>query len=112
VGDSWKIKITNETAFKWIDQFGSAGMNAQSQTGYGKVERWDNSWLSGNRNYIWDNIRINDMGDNDGRRLFTWHWDGHGAYHGWSAGHNIGQSGGFLNGNEGHALQFVQLWAR
>ena len=112
IGDSWKIKITNETSFKWINQFGSTGMNAQSQTGYGEVERWDGTWLSGSRTYSWNNMRINDMGDNDGRRLFTWHWDGHGDYHGWSAGHNIGQSGGFLNGGEGHALQFVQLWAR
>ena len=110
VGDSWKIKITNETAFKWIAQFGDTGMNAQASTGYGQVQRWDNSWLSGSQTYSWDNIRLNDMGDNDSRRMFNWHWDGHGNYHGWSAGNS--ENRGFMNGGENHPLQFVQLWAR
>ena len=110
VGDSWKIKITNETKFKWIAQFGDTGMNAQASTGYGQVQRWDNSWLSGSQTYSWDNIRLNDMGDNDSRRMFNWHWDGHGNYHGWSAGNS--ENRGFMNGGENHPLQFVQLWAR
>ena len=112
VGDSWKIKITNESQFKWVNQFGATGMNQQPHTGYGAVERWDSLWMAGSRTYSWDNIRLLDMGENDARRYFTWHWDGHGAYHGWSAGANAGTGYGFMNGGEGHAIQFVQLWAR
>jgi hypothetical protein len=112
VGDSWKIKITNETQFKWMGQFGDTGMNAQSNTGYGQVQRWGDTWLSGSNTYSWDNMRVNDMGDNDGRRMFNWHWDGHGDYHGWSAGAGTGAGYGFMNGGEQHPLQFVQLWAR
>jgi hypothetical protein len=42
--------------------------------------------------------------------MFNWHWDGHGNYHGWSAGNS--ENRGFMNGGENHPLQFVQLWAR
>ncbi len=110
VGDSWKIKITNQTQFKWIRQFGDATVNTQASTGTGIVQRWDALWLGGNRNYDWVDVRVNDLGENDARRLFTWHWDGHGDYHGWSAGSS--ENRGFMNGSEAHPIQFVQLWAR
>ena len=114
VGDSWKIKITNESQFKWVNQFGATGTDQQPHTGYGQVERRESLWLSGSRTQIWDNIQVLDMysAGNDGTRLFTWHWGSHGEYHGWSAGAGAGNGYGFMNGGEGHAIQFVQLWAR
>jgi hypothetical protein len=114
VGDSWKIKITNESQFKWVNQFGATGTDQQPHTGYGQVERRESLWLSGSRTQIWDNIQVLDMysAGNDGTRLFTWHWSSHGDYHGWSAGAGAGNGYGFMNGGEGHAIQFVQLWAR
>lgn len=117
VGDSWKIKVTNDSMFKWINQFGSAQTDQYgANTGYGDLQRWSSDWLSGTQTFDFTNVRFNDTCDiacyNDERRLFSWHWSGHDVYHGWSAGASMGIGNGFMNGGEGHAIQFVQLWAR
>ena len=111
IGDSFSLKVETDTQFKWIDQFGSTGQNRFPQMANGTLKRYSGSWLGGsltNSGYV----RLLDNFDNDARRLFTWQWDGHQGNHGWSAGQNIGAGQGFLAGNENHAIQFVQLWAR
>ena len=55
---------------------------------------------------MWDEY----FGCNCETRTFTWQWGGHGSYHGWSAGWSISQ--GFMNGGEGHAIQFAQVWVK
>lgn len=111
VGDSFSLKVETDTQFKWIDQFGSTGQNRFPQMANGTLKRFSGTWLGGSltNNAL---VRLFDNFENDARRLFTWQWDGHQGNHGWSAGQNIGAGQGFVAGNEGHALQFVQLWAR
>jgi hypothetical protein len=115
VGDSFQIKVTGPTPiatvpFTWIDQFGSSATDSRLPTGTGTITRYPSIWLSGVAG-----ATQNAFGDyfpsDDGQRLFTWHWDGHGLNHGWSAGG--GETRGLLNSsNEGWAIQFVQLWIR
>ena len=114
VGDSFQIKVTGPTPnvtvpFTWIDQFGST-VDSRQPTGTGTITRYPSIWLSGVAG-----ATKNTFGDyfpsDDGQRLFTWHWDGHGLNHGWSAG--AGETRGLLNSsNHGWAIQFVQLWVR
>lgn len=112
IGDSFTIKVDTSTQFKWIDQFGATGAGDRRPTvANGYLKRYSGTWLSGsvtNDSYT----HLLDNFDNDARRLFTWQWGSHGGYHGWSAGQSIGAGKGFMAGNEGHAIQFVQLWAR
>ena len=112
IGDSYYHKITNQTAFAWINQFGSTGVDSQTASGTGVNRRYAGTWLSGGQTSTdASGFNDNDFGSGNGTaRLFTWHWSGHGAYHGWSTGSS--DSRGFLNASEGHALQFVHLWAR
>lgn len=112
VGDSFYFKVTNEVNFKWVAQFGRADLNNQTVSGTGVNKRYYSTWHTGGQygsqsSSFVDNY--NSLG-NGTPRLFTWHWDGHGVYHGWSSGD--GENRGFQNGTESHAIQFVQLWAR
>ena len=108
VGDSFKIKVTSSTRFTWISQFGAA---TGAPNGSGSITRYLNEWMTGatlgpsttfSDNY-WNSCNCTS-------RLFTWQWDGHGSYHGWSSGQS--EFRGFQNTNEGHAIQFTQLWLR
>ncbi len=113
IGDSFYHKITNQAQFAWVNQFGSATpVDGPSHTGSGVNRRYAGTWLSGGQTAgDVSGFTDNDFNSNNGTaRLFTWHWSGHGAFHGWSSGSSEGR--GFQNGNEGHAIQFVQLWAR
>ena len=112
IGDSFTIKVDNATQFKWVDQFGATGTGDRRPTvANGYLKRYSGTWTTGsltNSTYA----QLLDNFDNDARRLFTWQWGSHGGNHGWSAGQSIGAGKGFMAGNEGHAIQFVQLWAR
>lgn len=112
IGDSFYHKITNQSTFAWINQFGSTPVDTQPASGSGVNMRFPGIWLSGARTSTpVTSFSDNDFGSGNGTaRLFTWHWSGHGAFHGWSSGSS--ESRGFQNGTEGHAIQFVQLWAR
>jgi hypothetical protein len=112
IGDSFYHKVTNQSRFAWVNQFGSTPTDQQPATGTGVNRRYAGIWLSGGQTAgDATNFIDNDFGSNNGTaRLFTWHWSGHGAFHGWSSGSTEGR--GFQNSNETHAIQFVQLWAR
>jgi hypothetical protein len=112
VGDSYYHKITNQAQFSWVNQFGSTPNDQQIASGTGVIRRFGSIWLGGSQISGDASVfRDNDFGSNNGTgRLFTWHWTGHGALHGWSSGSS--EFRGQMSGNEGHALQFVQLWAR
>ena len=111
LGDSFSLKVDTATQFKWIDQFGSTISERRPAMTNGYLKRYSGTWWTGsltNSNYT----KLDDNFDNNERRLFTWQWNGHSGYHGWSAGQTVGAGKGFMAGNEGHAIQFVQLWAR
>jgi hypothetical protein len=112
IGDSFYHKITNQSAFAWVDQFGSTPTDGGTNAGTGVNRRYPNIWLGGTQTSTdVSGFRDNDFGSGNGTaRLFTWHWSGHGAFHGWSSGST--ETRGFQNGSEAHAIQFVQLWAR
>jgi hypothetical protein len=112
IGDSYYHKVTNQAQFNWVNQFGSTPTDQQPATGTGVNRRYAGIWLTGGQTAgDASNFIDNDFGSNNGTaRLFTWHWSGHGALHGWSSGST--EFRGQQNGSEGHALQFVQLWAR
>lgn len=112
IGDSFYHKITNQAQFSWVNQFGSTPTDQQPASGTGVNRRYAGTWLSGGQTSSdVSGFKDNDFGSNNGTaRLFTWHWSGHGSLHGWSSGSTEGR--GQQNGSEGHALQFVQLWAR
>jgi len=112
IGDSFYFKVTNESTFKWIAQFGRADDNQTTYTGSGVNRRYNSTWLTGGQ-YGSTSSTFSDNyygGNNSTNRLFTWHWTGHNVYHGWSSGQS--ENRGFVYSNEGHAIQFVQLWAR
>jgi hypothetical protein len=112
VGDSYYHKITNQAQFSWVNQFGSTPTDSQPASGTGINRRFGSIWLGGAQiSGDASNFIDNDFGSgNSTGRLFTWHWSGHGALHGWSSGSS--EFRGQQAGSEGHALQFVQLWAR
>jgi hypothetical protein len=113
VGDSFYLKVTNSNTFTWINQFGRAavGDSNTASTGTGTITRYSGSWLGGTNSGSSSTFIDNDFGSNNGSgRIFTWHWGSHGVFHGWSSGST--ELRGFQNTNEGHAIQFVQLWAR
>ena len=112
IGDSFYHKVTNQAQFAWVNQFGSTPTDQQPATGTGVNRRYAGTWLSGGQTSgDASNFIDNDFASSNGTaRLFTWHWSGHGPWHGWSSGST--ENRGLQNGSEGHALQFVQLWAR
>lgn len=114
IGDSATIKVTNETNFKWVNQIGTTPTDSGTNTGTGNMTAYTSIWGGGSTRsgaITGASFRDNDFGSsNSTGRWFTWHWSGHGVYHGWSSGN--GETRGFQNGSESHAIQFVQLWAR
>mgnify|MGYP005692360113 CR=1 FL=1 len=85
IGDSFKFKVTNETEFEWVSQFGST---TGSMSGTGINQRYNSIWHAGGasgsqQSTFSDNHSIHGNGTS---RLFTWYWSGHGNYHGWSSG--------------------------
>jgi hypothetical protein len=112
IGDSATIKVTNEANFKWVNQFGTTPTDAGTDTGSGSMTAYTSTWAGGSaRAAAVSGFRDNDFGSGNGTgRWFMWHWSGHGSLHGWSSG--SAETRGQQNGSEGHALQFVQLWAR
>lgn len=113
IGDSLYHKITNQSQFAWINQFGSRTTdNSSAATGTGTNSRYNSIWHGGGQ-YGSSESTFNDNyygGPNSTNRSFTWKWGGHGGFHGWSSGN--GETRGFQNSSESHAIQFVQLWAR
>jgi hypothetical protein len=112
IGDSATIKVTNEANFKWVNQFGTTPTDSGTDTGSGSMTAYTGIWAGGSaRAAAVSGFRDNDFGSGNGTgRWFMWHWSGHGSLHGWSSGSS--EFRGQQNGSEGHALQFVQLWAR
>ncbi|MEY3267189.1 MAG: hypothetical protein RJA15_1635, partial [Actinomycetota bacterium] len=108
IGDSFKLKVTSSTRFAWVNQFGSAG---GYPSGSGEIARYSTQWMTGTSDgTVTGGLGDNGFGCNCTNRLFTWQWGGHGLYHGWSSG--VGETRGFVESNEQHAIQFVQLWLR
>lgn len=112
VGDSFYHQITNQSSFTWVNQFGSTPVDTQPSTASGTNIRYNGLWLGAGQygstaSGFMDNYY---GGGNDSNRLFTWHWSGHGAYHGWSSGST--EFRGFQSGTEGHALQHVHVWIK
>lgn len=113
LGDSLYFKVTNNTQFKWVNQFGrSTPTDNSGAEGTGTNKRYNGSWHSAGQYGNTESTFADNYygGPNSTNRSFTWHWSGHGSYHGWSSGN--GETRGFQNGSESHAIQFVQLWAR
>lgn len=113
IGDSLYFKVTNSTQFKWVNQFGRATPTDNSSAdGTGTNKRYNSIWHAGGQ-YGNTETTFADVyygGSNSTNRSFTWHWSGHGSYHGWSTGDQ--ESRGFQNSSERHSIQFVQLWAK
>jgi len=109
ISDSLKFKVTNATQFKWVNQIGSA--TGTSPNAVGDLWRYSQNWMLGQVQSV-TNVGLWDQyfGCNCETRTFTWQWGGHGSYHGWSAGSSV--SAGFMNGGEGHAIQFAQVWVK
>jgi hypothetical protein len=109
VGDSFKIKVTSSNRFTWIGQFGAA---TGSTNGFGSIIRYPSEWMVGAEFGSSTTFNDNYFGSCDcGSRLFMFQWDGHGDYHGWSAGY--AEHRGFeYTENQGWPIQFVQLWMR
>lgn len=114
IGDSATIKVTNETAFKWVNQIGNTPTDGGTNTGTGNMTAYPSIWGAGTARggaITGASFRDNDFASGNGTgRWFTWHWSGHGVYHGWSSGST--ETRGFQNSTEAHTIQFVQLWAR
>lgn len=120
ISDSAKIKVLSDSTFKWIRQFGRADTAGSAGDATGYISRHPSYWLGGGTTYYYNNSQFiidtlsgtPDSGSvaNDATRYFQWHWGSHGSYHGWSAGSSI--TSGLQNASEGHALQFVHVWAR
>jgi hypothetical protein len=114
VGDSLAMKVTSSTSFAWVNQFGSATLGYNDWDAIGNISRYSSTWLTGNKTYEITSVKLRDTlyqgGENNAERLFTWFWDGHSGYHGWSAGQYV--TTGFTGSAGDHAIQFVQLWAR
>jgi hypothetical protein len=114
IGDSATIKVTNETAFKWVNQIGTTPTDSGTNSGTRNMTAYTSMWAGGSARagaISGASFRDNDFGSGNGTgRWFTWHWSGHGAFHGWSSGST--ETRGFVNGAEAHAIQFVHLWAR
>ena len=108
VDDSFKIKVTSSNRFSWVSQFGAA---SGSPSASGSISRYSSLWMAGDitgpSSTFGDNYFTS---CNCTGRLFTWQWDGHAAYHGWSSGQT--EFRGFMDNGEGHAIQFTQLWLR
>lgn len=110
IGDSFKLKVTSSTRFTWVNQFGSANIDGWPN-GLGELTRYSTQWMTGtNDGTSTDRLADNWFGCNCAPRLFTFQWAGHGSYHGWSSGDQ--EARGFVNTDERHAIQFVQLWLR
>ncbi len=109
-GDSFTFKVKNSTRFTWVGQIGSAN-GGISPNATGAITRYAQTWMT-NQTHTTANTSMWDeyFGCNCETRTFTWQWGGHGSYHGWSAGWSISQ--GFMNGGEGHAIQFAQVWVK
>ena len=121
VGDSVQGKITNDATFKWVQYIGGTTTdNSGLITGTGAFTRYSQNWLNGSITGATNAVNMVDNdwgGSNDWRRAFTWHWSGHGPWHGISAGSTVlgsgqGQSGGFTQGSEGHAIQYCHWFIR
>lgn len=106
-GRSLYMKITNQSDFRWVNQFGS-NAGSENITGSGTMNTYTGQWLNGSLEH--SATQMIDFGANDCSRWFTWYWTGHGNFRGWSAGN--GCTSGFQNASEQHAIQFVQMWAR
>jgi hypothetical protein len=120
-GDSMYAKITNDANFKWVQYIGGTTVNNSSLiTGTGSFTRYTQNWLAGSTTGSPGAATTVDNdwgGSNDWRRWFTWHWSGHGDWHGISAGSSVtgsgqGGNGGFTNGGEGHAIQYCTWFIR
>jgi len=120
-GDSMYAKITNQSQFVWVNQIGETPTDQSGLvTGTGSFTRYSQNWLAGSTTGSPNAASTVDNdwgGSNDWRRWFTWHWSGHGSWHGISAGSTVtgsgqGGNGGFTNGSEGHAIQYCTWFAR
>jgi hypothetical protein len=111
VGDSWRYLLPSGRTFSWTD-FGGAQNVSTSPVNATSGSRWSAAWWTGseiiatNFNY-WDWYAT---GNNDGTRIFSWWWSGHGNFRGWSAGASV--TNGFQAGSEGHAIQTVQIYIK
>jgi hypothetical protein len=115
--DSWRLKVLNQTTFTWNNQFGHStpiDNPCSVVTGSGFIGRYTGLWKGGSLQGSVANAQMydNDFGTpgNDVGRSFQWHWGQHGAWHGWSAGSTY--PSGFVNGSEGHPIQYVQAFVR
>lgn len=109
VGDSWRMHVPNNRAFSWYD-FNNDVQDNQIAF-YGDIWRYSSHWWSGSNTHSASNVNISDYGPtNDGNRIFSWRWSGHGGWRGWSAGSSI--TSGFQNASEGHAIQTVQIYVK
>jgi hypothetical protein len=120
-GDSVKGKITNTSQFLWVNHIGGTTTDQSGLiTGTGAFTRYSQNWLNGSITGATNaaNMVDNDWGgSNDWRRTFTWHWSGHGTWHGISSGSTVtgsgqGGNGGFTQGAEGHAIQYCHWFIR
>ena len=107
--DSWYFEGTTSTSWDWTyfqQSASSVNATATQTSGFFRSGSTQMNWGSGNR---WTDT-LGYGGGNNCDRTFMWSWGGHGPYQGWSGGSSCNPSGGFTNGNEGHAIQLVNVY--
>lgn len=110
IPDSLYIQGTTSTSFAW------SLFNATPSSAYATISRYTSTWKGGSVSYTgtninqWTDTLSAGLAGNDCTRSFTWTWEGHSGYQGWSGGSSCTPAGSFQNGSEGHAIELVNVY--
>jgi hypothetical protein len=115
IGDSYRFFGPAANNFDWANFAQSGAPFTLTSEYYSQI--WGRgSIVQSNTGNNWtDTLNYGGAIDNNKPRTFTWTWGGHinvnGQYNGWSAG-SACHFPGFMAANEGHSLQFVNIFVR
>jgi autotransporter-associated beta strand protein len=115
-GTTWQeARWRNFTGTSWTTRFSDPGVDTGAG-GLAVTSEIQASALSAAQTY---NGNTRDIGDNDGRRVFTWGWSGHAGQRGFSYGASVNLVAGpsatnFLweSGGENHELPYTEIYVR
>jgi len=108
IGDSFTINGTSSATFAW------SLFNAVPSSVNATITRYTSNWKGGSVSYTGTNTAYftdtlsGGFTGNDCTRLFTWTWNGHEGYQGWSSG--SGCTNGFQAASETHAINLVNVY--
>lgn len=115
LGDSYRFFGSAGNNFDWVNFNQSAAPFTLTSEYYSQIWGRGNLVQSNSGTQWTDTLNYGGVIVNNRRRIFTWTWSSHananGQYNGWSAG-SACHFPGFTAGNEGHALQFVTVFAK